>query len=80
MCRCRHNHDLRHFYASTLIAAGLHPKTIQSRLGHASITETMDTYGHLFPEAEEQGRGALDAVLSPSGDVPATSHGGREDA
>ena len=35
--------DLRHFYASTLIAAGLHPKAIQSRLGHATIAETMDT-------------------------------------
>jgi integrase-like protein len=42
-------HDLRHFYASALIAANLNPKVIQARLGHASITETMDTYGHLFP-------------------------------
>ena len=41
-------HDLRHFYASTLIAANLNPKVIQARLGHATITETMDTYGHLF--------------------------------
>jgi integrase len=39
-------HDLRHFYASALIAAGLHPKAIQSRLGHATIAETMDTYGN----------------------------------
>jgi integrase len=35
---------LRHFYASTLIAANLNPKVIQARLGHAAITETMDTY------------------------------------
>ena len=34
--------------ASTLIAANLNPKVIQARLGHATITETMDTYGHLF--------------------------------
>jgi integrase len=46
LCRRRHNHDLRHFYASTLIAANLHPKVIQARLGHASITETMDAYGN----------------------------------
>jgi integrase len=46
-------HDLRHFYASTLIAAGLHPKVIQARLGHATMAETMDTYGHLFPDAED---------------------------
>jgi len=56
-------HDLRHFYASTLIAAGLHPKVSQERLGHATIAETMDTYGHLFPDASEHGRGAIDAAL-----------------
>ena len=39
-------HDLRHFYASTLIADNLNPKVIQARLGHATITETMDTYGN----------------------------------
>jgi integrase len=59
-------HDLRHFYASSLIAAGVHPKVIQDRLGHATIAETMDTYGHLFPDASEQGRGALDATFASS--------------
>jgi integrase len=56
-------HDLRHFYVLTLIAAGLHPKIIQTRLGHANITETMGTYGHLFPDAEDAGREALDTAL-----------------
>jgi len=59
-----HFHELRHFYASTLIHAGLHPKEIQVRLGHASITETMDTYGHLFPDSEESGRGAIQGAFS----------------
>ena len=53
-------HDLRHVYASTLIAAGVHPKVLQERLGHASITETMDTYGHLYPSGLEVGPGAID--------------------
>lgn len=57
-------HYLRHFYASTLIAANLNPKVIQARLGHATITETMDTYGHLFPDAEDLGRGAIDAIIA----------------
>lgn len=61
-------HDLRHFYASTLIAAGLHPKVIQARLRHATLAETMDTYGHLFPDHEELGRGALDRAFAA--DVP----------
>ncbi|HYB14849.1 MAG TPA: tyrosine-type recombinase/integrase, partial [Streptosporangiaceae bacterium] len=59
-------HDLRHFYASALIAANLNPKVVQARLGHASIAETMDTYGHLFPDSEDLGRGAVEAAL---GDV-----------
>jgi integrase len=63
-------HDLRHFYASVLIADGRHPKVIQERLGHATIAETMDTYGHLFPDASEQGRGALDAMFAPAGVRP----------
>jgi integrase len=59
-------HDLRHFYASTLIAAGLHPKVIQERLGHATMAETMDTYGHLFPDAGDLCRGAVDAMFGPA--------------
>lgn len=46
-------HSLRHSYASLLIAQGENPKFIQSQLGHYSITMTMDTYGHLFPDAVE---------------------------
>jgi len=56
-------HDLRHFYASGLIKANLNPKVIQLRLGHATITETMDTYGHLFPEDEDIGRGAIESMI-----------------
>lgn len=41
-------HNLRHTYASLLIAQGEHPKYIQSQMGHSSITVTMDTYGHLM--------------------------------
>ena len=37
---------------------------IQARLGHATITEAMDTYGHLFPVAEDLGLGAIDAVFA----------------
>jgi integrase-like protein len=57
-------HDLRHFYASTLIAANLNPKVIQARLGHATIAETVDTYGHLFPDSEDLGRTAVDDALA----------------
>ncbi|MFD8532118.1 tyrosine-type recombinase/integrase [Streptosporangium canum] len=57
-------HALRHAYASLLIARNVSPKVIQARMGHASITETMDTYGHLYPESEEVTRAAIDDALS----------------
>jgi len=59
---------LRHTYASGLIAQGLHPRVIQARLGHASISETMDTYGHLFPDSDAETADALDRLF---GDVAA---------
>ena len=43
-------HQLRHTCVSVLIAEGANPKEIQDWVGHASIEETMDTYGHLFPD------------------------------
>jgi len=53
-------HDLRHTCASILIAQGAHPKEIQARLGHSSITTTMDRYGHLLPSLGSQLDEALD--------------------
>ncbi len=58
-------HDLRHFYASALISAGLNPKVIQARLGHAAIAETMDTYGHLFPDSATSAAGQSRLAASP---------------
>ena len=53
-------HDLRHTHAAMLIAADQHPKVIQSRLGHASITTTLNTYGHLMEGLDEAAADALD--------------------
>ncbi|WP_242498004.1 tyrosine-type recombinase/integrase [Nocardioides glacieisoli] len=44
-------HDLRHFYASGLIAAGCDVVTVQRSLGHAKATTTLNTYAHLWPTA-----------------------------
>lgn len=52
-------HSLRHFYASWCInrkADGgreLSAKLVQERMGHSSITVTLDTYGHLFPSGDD---------------------------
>jgi integrase len=57
-------HDLRHFYASLLIRNGANVKLVQARLGHKSATETLDTYGHLWPDADEQTRNILNEALT----------------
>jgi integrase len=56
-------HECRHTFASLMIAAGVNVKALQTYLGHASITMTMDTYGHLLPGAEGKAVGLLDAYL-----------------
>ncbi len=56
-------HDLRHFYASLLIAKGCSVKAIQKRLGQQPAMETLDTYGHLWPDSDDETRDAVDLVL-----------------
>jgi integrase len=43
------------------LAAVLH--RVQARLGHASASETLDTYSHLWPDSEDRTRSAVDSVL-----------------
>lgn len=51
-------HDLRHYFASGLIAAGCDVVTVQRAMGHASATTTLSTYAHLWPTAEDKTRAA----------------------
>ncbi|WP_395105272.1 tyrosine recombinase XerC [Actinomadura sp. SCN-SB] len=57
-------HDLRHYFASLLIASGADVKTVQARLRHASAKTTLDTYAHLWPDRDESTRAAVEAVLA----------------
>lgn len=67
-------HDLRHTYATLLIAQGEHPKLIQSQLGHHSINVTMDVYGHLMETVNTQAPQRLEAtVLGKNGEKMVTS-------
>lgn len=61
-------HDLRHTCVALMIAQGAQPKTIQVRMGHASITTTLDRYGHLFPGHDDDVMDGLDATFN---EVPA---------
>jgi Site-specific recombinase XerD len=56
-------HSTRHTYASRLIANGENLKYIQEQFGHASITITCDTYGHLIPGGNRQAVDRLDTQL-----------------
>jgi integrase len=46
-------HGLRHTHASILLAAGVNPKVVSERLGHASVAFTLDIYSHAIPELQE---------------------------
>jgi integrase len=57
-------HDLRHYFASLLIANGADVKVVQARLRHASATTTLNTYSHLWPDSEQGTRDTVAAVLT----------------
>lgn len=56
-------HDLRHTCATLLLAQGVHPKVVQSILGHSQISLTMDTYSTLLPSVSRDAADQMDQVL-----------------
>src|SRR6516162_2288634 len=56
-------HDLRHSHATHLLAAGVHPKIAQERLGHSSISITLDTYSHVLPGMQDDAVAKVDAAI-----------------
>lgn len=65
-------HWLRHYYASLLIRYGESVKTVQARLGHATAAETLDTYGHLWPDSDDRTRQAASSALWLPESAPTT--------
>ncbi|GGX54131.1 tyrosine-type recombinase/integrase [Streptomyces fructofermentans] len=57
-------HQLRHTYASLLIAAGESVKVVCERLGHTNAAMTLNVYSHLFPDSEDKTRKAIDGAFS----------------
>lgn len=58
-------HDARHTHASLMLKAGIHPKIVQERLGHASIGITLDTYSHVAPGLQEAAAYRFDELVAP---------------
>ena len=56
-------HECRHSFAAMMIAAGVNAKALQTFMGHASITVTLDTYGHLMPGSEAEAAGLVESYL-----------------
>ncbi|WP_291279300.1 site-specific integrase [Galactobacter sp.] len=59
-----HIHDLRHYFASGLIASGCDVVTVQRALGHSSPSITLDIYSHLWPTAEDKTRAAANGLMA----------------
>jgi len=57
-------HDLRHTHVAWLVAGGAPLPNIQARLGHESITTTIDTHGHLLPAGDELISEIIDTALT----------------
>ena len=58
-------HDARHTHASLMLKQGIHPKVVQERLGHATISTTLDTYSHVLPGLQEAAANSFDDILLP---------------
>ncbi|MGE3077241.1 MAG: tyrosine-type recombinase/integrase [Dehalococcoidia bacterium] len=57
-------HDLRHSNATLLMMAGLHPKVVSERLGHATVSITLDVYSHVVPSMQTEAAEAMDRLLT----------------
>ena len=60
-----HFHDLRHSSATMMLAEGVHPKVVQERLGHSTISMTMDIYSHVMPTMQADAASKFDRLLTP---------------
>jgi integrase len=56
-------HDLRHTCATLLLMAGVHIKAVSERLGHSSVTITLETYAHVLPTMQDAVAGVVEGLL-----------------
>ncbi|MFW6270040.1 MAG: tyrosine-type recombinase/integrase [Bacillota bacterium] len=57
-------HTLRHSHATLWLKKGISPKIIQERLGHTSISITLDVYSHVSPEMQKEAAEKMENLLS----------------
>jgi integrase len=66
-------HDLRHSHATQLLLAGVHPKVAQERLGHSTITTTLDLYSHVTETMQTDAAARVDAIFRDALKRPAAA-------
>ena len=67
-------HDLRHSYATPMLLAGVHPKIAQERLGHSTITTTLDLYSHVTDTMQTDAAARLDTAFRLALKAPAAGN------
>lgn len=65
-------HQLRHYHASALIAAGFSPVAVANRLGHKDATVTLQVYSHMWDSDDARMSVVADEIVEPGGDSSAT--------
>ena len=65
-------HDLRHTHATLALQAGIHPKIVSERLGHSTISFTLDVYSHAIPHLQKEAAGQIASLLFPKPVTPPT--------
>jgi len=66
-------HDLRHTHATLALQAGIHPKVVSERLGHATISITLDTYSHAIPAMQEEAAALIAGLVFADDAAPAAA-------
>ncbi len=56
-------HDLRHTHATLLLSKGANPKVVQERLGHATVSITLDVYAHVIPSMQQDATDKLNSLF-----------------
>jgi hypothetical protein len=83
-------HDVRRSYATAALKAGIHPKIVSERLGHASVAFTLQTYSHVLEGMDQAAASEIAAHIlgpmkseheasSPLGEVPPSNENDRDD-
>lgn len=72
-------HDLRHFAATRLLAAGVPVRTVSGRLGHANAATTLGVYAHFLAESDREAANTIDEILKSSRSAPGKVEDGPQD-